>query len=290
LLTGASGLLGRAFVRQFEHTSELLATAFSRTTPPLRRLDLRCVGEVETLMQDFRPQLVLHSAAERRPDICEHDHGATDALNVSAVETLAMCAKETGAALLCLSTDYVFDGTEPPYGVDDPPAPLNYYGKSKRAGELAALDSGAHACILRVPILYGPVEHLAESAVTSIALVLQQDGEHMIDHWAVRYPTHVDDVAAAAGGLAKLLEQGRHIPRILHFSGAEAFTKFEMARAIAASCGLDGTRIKAESRAPDGVPRPRNCHLDDSLLAGLVPVRKRLFRDVIGGVVKPHLD
>ena len=206
-------------------------------------------------MQDFRPQLVLHSAAERRPDICEHDHGATDALNVSAVETLAMCAKETGAALLCLSTDYVFDGTEPPYGVDDPPAPLNYYGKSKRAGELAALDSGAHACILRVPILYGPVEHLAESAVTSIALVLQQDGEHMIDHWAVRYPTHVDDVAAAAGGLAKLLEQGRHIPRILHFSGAEAFTKFEMARAIAASCGLDGTRIKAESRAA-GPPAP----------------------------------
>ena len=289
LLTGASGLLGRALVRQFEGSGELCATAFSRGVPPLHRLDLRCEAEVRALVQDFRPRLIIHSAAERRPDICENDPQSTDALNVSATGLLADSAKAVGATLVYISTDYVFDGTAPPYGVDARPNPLNYYGKSKLAGELAALGSGAEACVLRVPILYGPVESLEESAVTVIARLLETREEKKVDHWAVRFPSHVDDVAVAVKGLADLLEKGERIPERLHFSGDEALTKYEMALIMAEACGRGSDHLRPDREGGGGAPRPHNCQLDDSLWTGLVQVRKRAFRETIGGLVNPHL-
>jgi S-adenosylmethionine synthetase len=66
---------------------------------------------------------------------------------------LATWAKEHGATLIYISTDYVFDGTSPPYQVDAQPAPLNFYGESKLAGEQAIRDTYPQAIILRVPIL-----------------------------------------------------------------------------------------------------------------------------------------
>src|SRR5260370_33070023 len=65
---------------------------------------------------------------------------------------------------LSVSTDYVFDGTRPPYRPDDAPNPLNAYGRSKLDGERALLRSGAQACVLRLPLLYGPVIDWGESA------------------------------------------------------------------------------------------------------------------------------
>jgi S-adenosylmethionine synthetase len=288
LLTGASGLLGRAFVREFAESSELFATAFSRSSPPLHRLDLRDEKEVKAAVQDFRPQLIIHSAAERRPDICENDPEATDALNVSSVKFLAEAANAIGATLLYISTDYVFDGTAPPYEVNAAANPLNYYGRSKFAGETAALESGADVCILRVPVLYGPVETLEESAATGAAQLLENDEKQTVDHWAVRYPTHVDDVAASVRGLAGLLEKGDRIPERLHFSGNEALTKYEMALIMAEACGRSSDHLRADREATGGAPRPHNCHLDDSLLMSLGEINKRSFRETIGELIGPH--
>lgn len=64
-----------------------------------------------------------------------------------------------------ISTDYVFDGTSPPYEVRDAPHPLNFYGESKLRGEQAVLAYPDHTLVLRVPILYGPTEYDGESAV-----------------------------------------------------------------------------------------------------------------------------
>ena len=288
-LTGATGLLGRAFVRQFTDDGPLLATAFSRATPPIRKLDLRDAAAVRKQITDFGPDLVIHSAAERRPDICENDHAATDALNVEAVKTLAAAARTTGALLLYISTDYVFDGTRPPYAEEAAPHPLNYYGRSKRAGEEAALASGARVCILRVPILYGPVESLAESAVTLIANMLIHPAEQTVDHKAVRYPTHVDDVAGAVRRLADRIQQGESLPDRLHFSGSEAFTKYEMARIIADACGLNSDHLNPDPDPPVGAPRPHNSRLDNTLIESLIHPPRRIFSQAIGDIIKPHI-
>ena len=67
--------------------------------------------------------------------------------------------------LIYISTDYVFDGENPPYNVNDKPNPLNFYGKSKLGGEEAVRQADPQAVVLRVPVLYGETEYNAESAI-----------------------------------------------------------------------------------------------------------------------------
>ena len=175
LITGASGLLGRAILREFTQCSvgwEVLGLAYSRARENLRKVDLKNKDEVKTVMDEFKPSLVIHSAAERRPDVVENGEEETKKLNVIATRTIADAAAKANAFLLYISTDYVFDGTSPPYKPTDKPNPLNKYGQSKLDGENVTLEFLPRSGVLRVPVLYGPVEHLHESAVTGIFILV----------------------------------------------------------------------------------------------------------------------
>ena len=83
-----------------------------------------------------------------------------------ATETIAKQVNMNGGFMLYISTDYVFDGTSAPYKATDIPNPLNLYGKTKLQGEFSTLENCPNSGILRVPILYGEVEYIKESAVT----------------------------------------------------------------------------------------------------------------------------
>ena len=95
--------------------------------------------------------------------------GVTKAL-VEAINELNSDRETPDHFMVYISTDYVFDGTSPPYKPLDEPNPLNEYGKSKLEGEQVMHHS--EGAILRVPILYGDVEYLKESAVTGAYTVL----------------------------------------------------------------------------------------------------------------------
>ena len=119
-------------------------------------------------------------------------------LNVSVPEHLARLAQTHKATLVYISTDYVFDGTSPPYPPSARTHPLNLYGRTKRDGELAVLGVvGARAVVLRVPVLYGPAPRNADTAVNVLLdVVADQSGkEYKMDHFATRYPTCVVDIA-----------------------------------------------------------------------------------------------
>ena len=89
-------------------------------------------------------------------------------LNVTATRALAEAMNEHGGRVLYISTDYVFDGAAPPYKWDDKPNPVNAYGQLKLEGEECVLKACEENVVLRVPVLYGPVEYLGESAVTTL--------------------------------------------------------------------------------------------------------------------------
>ncbi|WP_282073111.1 SDR family oxidoreductase, partial [Janibacter hoylei] len=117
-------------------------TAFSRAAENLIRLDLSDSNAVKAYFQEIKPEIVIHCAAERWPDRCADDPDTAWKLNVGSTEFLAKYCSEIGAQLVYISTDYVFDGSAPPYTTDDTPNPVNFYGRSKLAGEEAVLQNG----------------------------------------------------------------------------------------------------------------------------------------------------
>lgn len=221
LVTGASGLLGRQVVRAFDLDGwTVTGTAFSRADgKTLRKVDLEDGAAVAAVLDDVRPTVVVHCAANRFPDKVDKDPQGTRRLNIDASQALASLCAARGAVLVYISTDYVFPGTkgEAPYEADTPPAPPNLYGESKLDGERAVLGvyseksaSGGNgrAVVLRVPVLYGQAEKPAESAVNvlldTVNKVQAPGVTAKMDHWSIRYPTNTEDVARVLKGMPPL--------------------------------------------------------------------------------------
>lgn len=288
-VTGASGLLGRAVLGELGRTArdhEILGLAFSRLHDALVPLDLTDPSAVNTFLEAKKPEILLHLAAERRPDISEGDHDATTALNVTATRQLAKWSGATGARMVYISTDYVFDGTAPPYHPESPTNPLNFYGKSKLAGELETLNNAPNSIILRVPILYGHVEYMAESAVTALIDPVRENREMLVDHWATRYPVLVDDVAYVLGRMVERIADGDSVSGIYQFSGDEPMTKYDMATVIAEIMGISPLRIKPNTSSPEGAPRPKDTRMDNSAIEAICRVRRTAFRDAIVSILR----
>ena len=288
-ITGATGLLGRGLYQEFTENFEgqTIGTGFSRAKDPIHKLDLLDADAVTAFFKEHSPKYILHSAAERRPDISEKDPGFTNKLNVNSTKLLAELAAKHDAWILYISTDYVFDGTTPPYQPGDFPNPLNHYGQSKLDGENIIRETTENFGVLRVPILYGGETDFAESAVASIALTLQQDPIPPQDDWATRYPTHVADVAKVCLQMVDYKSFEERFRGIFQWSGDEPMTKYQMACAMAPSLGINVEDIpsSAEPPPPNGTPRPKDCCLDTSELSALGFGAQRSFEEAITEVI-----
>jgi dTDP-4-dehydrorhamnose reductase len=265
-LIGASGLLGRAVANELTTINrwQVIRTAFRHGDANTITLDIRNEGAVRQFIADQAPDAIIVAAAERRPDVCENDPMLARALNVDALRFIASAAQKIGSWILSISTDYVFDGTQAPYQPDDRPNPLNAYGRSKLEGEQALLQSGARSCVLRLPLLYGPVIDWGESAVTSLAPAIVESARGSVpavmDAWATRYPTFTPDVAIVIRQLLERHEIGESVTGVMHWSGDEPMTKFDIAQRIAQALNINA-RITAQLIPIDATPRPRDCHL-----------------------------
>lgn len=288
---GASGLLGRAIVKELNREREwhIVPTAFRRVSPQMISLDICDADAVTRFIEREKPQAIVIAAAERKPDVCEREPARAHAMNVVAVQNIAAAASRVNAWTLSISTDYVFDGTRPPYLTDDPPCPLNAYGRSKLHGERAFIDAArGTGCVLRLPLLYGPVTDWQESAVTSLipAIVASVDTvPAAMDAWAVRYPTYTPDVAFV---IQQLLAQhfcGRTITGITQWSGDQAMTKYDIALHLAAALQIKA-RLIPQTTPTDSTPRPRDCHLDTSSLEKLGIGRRTPFETALRDVLR----
>jgi dTDP-4-dehydrorhamnose reductase len=301
LLTGATGLLGRAIVKSISGRThiQLVACGHSRARPPMLSADITDQASVESLFDAAQPEIVVHAAAERRPDVVDKTPEAARTLNVAATRLIAEACARRGAFMLYISTDYVFDGSNPPYYPDSPVNPLNEYGKLKLEGERRVaeiLGEPPRAAILRIPLLYGPVESLAECSVTELATVLLRGKPRKVEDWARRYPLHVEDVAEA---ILKIVEAWARSPEkfdaarssrglpIYQLSGPKSYTKFEMVSIMARAFGIDASFVEPDPEPPRGAPRPKDCRLDTSLIEALGYAPHVAFERGIHDVLAP---
>ncbi|XP_030069502.1 methionine adenosyltransferase 2 subunit beta [Microcaecilia unicolor] len=292
LITGATGLLGRAVYKEFnENNWNAVGCGYSRARPRFEQVNLLDTTAIHDLIEDFQPHLIVHCAAERRPDVVESHPEAAFQLNVVVSERIAKEAARVEAFLIYISTDYVFDGTNPPYLETGIPNPLNLYGKLKLEGEKAVLQNYEGAAVLRVPILYGDVEKLEESAVTILFDKVQFSNKPAnMDHWQQRFPTHVKDVASVCRQLAERRLQDPSLKGIFHWSSNEQMTKYEIACAMADAFNLPSNHLRPLADGlVVGVLRPKNAQLDCSRLENLGIGQHTPFRTGIKESLWPFL-
>ncbi|KAL3423333.1 Methionine adenosyltransferase 2 subunit beta [Phlyctema vagabunda] len=289
LITGATGLLGRQVLKAFEREDwNAVGTGFTRAQPPaILKVDLGSEPEVAKALDEAKPQVVVHCAANRFPDKCDSDPEGTRALNVAASGALARLCAAQSIFLIYISTDYVFPGTEgdAPYESHHAPKPPNLYGETKLGGEKAVLaeyekaGKEGWAVVLRVPVLYGEAESPQESAVNvlmdAVWKAQEKDANIKMDHWALRYPTNTEDVGRVCQDTAAKylsIEDKSSLPKILQFSSEDKFTKYEICELFAEIMGspLDGMVANAQGNDPNAsVQRPYDCHLSTQALKDL---------------------
>ncbi|KAJ5795291.1 NAD dependent epimerase/dehydratase family protein [Penicillium paradoxum] len=286
LVTGASGLLGRAVFSTFQHSGVLVVgQGFSRTAPPtILKADLEKEEDIKTLFDEVKPQIVIHCAANKSPDLCDKNPEQARKVNVDATRTLAKECQSRGAFLIYISTDYVFPGTEgdAPYEANAETKPPNLYGQLKLDGEKAVLEttSAGLGVVLRVPVLYGHAKANAESAINtlvdSVKKATDENAGVKMDDWSQRYPTNTEDVARVCRDIViKYLrekEKRKDFPRVLQFSSEDCMTKYQICQKLAQVLGVAIPGMVANKQGNDpnaGVARPYDTHLSTKALTEL---------------------
>lgn len=249
VVIGADGMLGRAFLSLFE----------SRAQPARGLLwpdfDLTDLASIERgLSGDVRA--VVNCAAYTDVDGAETNEPTALAINGTAVRHLVERCDALGVPLVHFSTDYVFDGQGTrPYPIDHPVAPLNAYGRTKRAGEEAVLASSGPHLVVRTSWLYAP---WGKNFVLTIAkLAMERPELRVVDDQRGR-PTSAEHLARVT---LALLEQGAR--GTFHVTDGGECTWYELASEVA-SIVAPACRVLpcATAEFPRPAPRPAYSVLD----------------------------
>ena len=271
LVTGAAGQLGREMVR----------VAGTAVVAGLVRadLDVSDSAAVHEAVAGLRPDVVVNCAAWTDVDGCELDPERAQTVNADAVGFLAEACDEVGAHLVHVSTDYVFNGeASTPYGEDHPTDPVNAYGASKLAGEVAA---GAGATVVRSTWLQpadlpGMVGRVIDSLEAGVPIRVMDDRRAC--------PTFVADLVPV------ILRLGaERVTGVVHATNAGVTSWHGFAREVARASGNDPELLVPVSETDLDVSRPA-CRptysaLDNTVLRGLGWEPMRHHRDAIAAVV-----
>lgn len=263
LITGANGLLGQALTRRLSRMPEYDVLATARDDTPrfdigscgYAPLDITNTEAVETLCEDFTPNVVVNCAAMTDVDGCADAKDACWTVNADAVEHLAHTCRRHGARLVHVSTDFVFDGKDGPYTEDARPNPVNYYGRSKLAAENAVRAAGLTKwAIVRTVLVYGTAAGSTRSTIVSwlIDQLAAEEPVHIVtDQW--RTPTYVHDLAQGIERLIHFEKTG-----LYHISGRELLSVYDLATTVADVLGFDAHLIHpvTSDYFERAVPRP----------------------------------
>ena len=241
MILGATGLLGKALIRE--------GSGDEVTGLSSRDVDIRNAQQVREVLEKARPEWIVLAAAYTDVDGCESHQDLAFAVNRDGPVNVAKAAKQIGAKLIFLSSDYVFDGKNTvPYEIDDTRNPQSIYGRSKAEAELGLLEVLPECCIARTSWLFGRggkcfPETILKLAATRPALDVVNDQRGC--------PTYTVDLARAIAELCRRGASG-----IVHVTNAGDCTWFDFAREIVKSAGL-ATDVLPVSSQQMARPAPR---------------------------------
>lgn len=243
LVTGAGGQLGTYLRSVLTETGAAVIGTGSRSAAGVEIVaDLTDAEAVRRAVDQAAPEIVIHGAAFTDVDGAERDPERALAVNGDGSRYLAEAARDTGAHLIGVGTDFVFAGDgDAPYAEDATPRPLSVYGSSKLAGERAILETDPSFAVARTAWLYGGVgKHFPRTVLS----VVRDRGEIEVVADESGSPTFAGDLAAALVNLAVRKGVG-----IYHLVNEGHTSRFHFAQAVVSAAGGDPAAVTATTTA-----------------------------------------
>jgi dTDP-4-dehydrorhamnose reductase len=261
LIFGSNGLLGQSMVRRFAPEFDIIGASIESDNynenieMSYQQIDMAIRSDMHDFLADQQPDLILNAAAYTNVDKCEIEREQCWNANVRAVENIVDSSLNSKTILVHLSTDYVFDGNNPPYREKDIPNPRGNYARSKMASENIVRASHFEYMIIRTQVLYGTGNCIGPNFVTWTIDQLKNNKKIDIVIDQIGNPTYNHDVSEAIYRLLKSKNYG-----MFHVSGSESISRYDFAIKIAEIFGLNAdliapiTTVRLEQQAP----RPAN--------------------------------
>ena len=226
LITGCYGQVGSCLTQQLTNNENITVRALDR-----EHLDITNQDVVNAVVAEFEPNIIINAAAHTAVDKAEEEVDLSYAINRDGPKYLAQAAQSVGAAILHISTDYVFEGNKVgDYTETDTTNPQSVYGESKLAGEIAVAEECDKHVILRTAWVFG--ESGNNFVKTMLRLGENRDALSIVgDQFGG--PTYAGDIASALIQIAKRITQGETVEYgIYHYSGLPHVSWFDFADTI----------------------------------------------------------
>lgn len=252
LILGGNGQLGQSLAQ------ELDVRGIKYHSKSHAEADISDAAQIDALFDSTRPSIVINAAAWTAVDLAEDNHSNAFSVNCDGARVVAISARNVGARLIHISTDYVFSGAlTRPYEVDDETIPQTVYGQSKLCGENAVNSAyGNGSVIVRTAWLYSQFGN--NFVKTIIRKAMKHEAINVVDD-QLGQPTSALDLSRF------LIELGKSFPvdGILHGTNSGKCSWFDLAVTIYECVGVDPSLVSAvqSSRYPTKAPRPRNSAL-----------------------------
>jgi dTDP-4-dehydrorhamnose reductase len=256
LVTGADGQLGSEVCRLSKHDTygTYLSGHGQAGKTKFVSMDVTDAAAVSETVRKLKPDWVVHCAAMTGVDSCETNREAAWNVNVDGTKNLVHACRASGAAMVYVSTDYVFDGKKGNYKETDVPNPLNYYARTKLAGEMIASTLEKYM-VVRSSVIFSA----KKNNFVSWVLESLKAGRTKVVTDQINSPTLAAELAECMLELIAKKAEG-----VYHAAGAERISRYDFARKIAKDFGADEKLIMPIKTAELGqkAVRPADSSLD----------------------------
>lgn len=251
LVIGAKGMLGRDLVKVLYSTFRTdKHSDWEVLEWDIDEIDIREEKTTVTKIESFHPEIVINVAGYTNVDGCESNEEEAFAVNAEGMKHVALGALQCRAKVVYLSTDYIFDGKKKePYLEDDPPNPLNVYGRSKWKGEQYVRELLEDALIIRTQWLYG---RFGNNFVSSILRQGREKKVLSIVNDQIGSPTYTVDLSEAISVLLKYDARG-----VFHVTNSDLCTWYTLGQAILKLSGMERVKVIPISSKELGRPAVR---------------------------------
>lgn len=226
LVTGCNGQVGYSIKEQLSTLENVVILALDK-----EELDITNPAAVQRLVEEFKPTVIINAAAHTAVDKAEEEVELSYSINCDGPKFLAQAAQSVGAAILHISTDYVYEGNKlGEYNEDDSTNPQSVYGSSKLAGEVEVAQHCEKHIILRTAWVFG--EHGNNFVKTMLRLGSVRD-ELCVVGDQLGGPTYAGDIASVLIQLALKIDQGEQMQfGVYHYTGLPHVSWYEFAAVI----------------------------------------------------------